>query len=175
MTAAHALILSIALLALAVASLVFWRQGLVARVSEQLQTPSDSTRMDAIDMARLRARMAELRGEFGQDVALLMSNAAIEDLDRHLAILRRDTTPEGHETETQKFHRSLHSTVGIAATLGCTDLAGRSRTLDKLHDPAAENPAALHDLIADMQELRTKLAKLQAEDVPGSPAVSQKG
>ncbi|WP_378946812.1 Hpt domain-containing protein [Paracoccus sp. R86501] len=172
MTATNALILAIVFLVLAAASLVYCCKGLLGRVSEQLQTPVGGTRPEAIDMTRLRARMAELRHEFGQDVALLMFGAAIEDLDRHLAVLQDNAAPDDTETAGQQQKRSLHSIVGIASTLGCTDLAERSRALDKLDDATVESPAALQELIDDIQELRAKLATLQAENPPGAPAAS---
>lgn len=175
MNATAAIALCLLMLAIAVAGLTFRRRGLTARVAEQLHAPAPAPRPDPIDKARLAERVAELRAEFGDDVARLMQTAAIEDLDRHLAILR-GTAPSGpDETTAQQRSRSLHSVVGIAATLGCTELSDRARVLDTLEDAASESPAALHDLIADMQELRAGLAALQDRDPPASPAASWKG
>jgi hypothetical protein len=114
--------------------------------------------------SQLSARLDALRAEFGQDTALLMINAAIGDLNRHLDILEGKTTPPEDETLAIVRKRSLHSIVGIAGTLGCHDLSDCSSELYKNQDASLDDPASFQSFIEDVRALRSRLLTVPTDD-----------
>ncbi|RJE78722.1 hypothetical protein [Paracoccus sp. JM45] len=124
--------------------------------------PADNTH--AVLDSQLFVRLDELRAEFGQDTALLMVNAAIEDLNRHLDILEGKTTPPEDETLASVRKRSLHSIVGIAGTLGCHNLSDCSSELYKKQDASLDEPASFQNLVKDVRALRSRLLAVMTDD-----------
>ncbi|WP_020043280.1 PAS domain-containing hybrid sensor histidine kinase/response regulator [Salipiger mucosus] len=132
-------------------------------------TPSGS-RGTFSECGKLRNRIRELIDDLGGKVAPAMLGAAKSDLDRHLPTLEAEDLAGGDDPPVELRRRALHSVVGIAGTLDCTDLAASARRLEMMPDAAEEAPEGLAFLIVELRAMRAELTAMMADDTLTQPA-----
>ncbi len=121
----------------------------------------------------LRARVANLKEEFGVEAADEMLRAAISDVARHRATLVAEVTETTAERPCDVRRRALHSINGISGTMGCEGLASRCRALERPDDARAEAPEAFGAALGEIEAFHTELRAIAgAEDPPLSRRMS---
>ncbi|MBT9383022.1 response regulator [Pseudooceanicola sp. CBS1P-1] len=133
-------------------------------------TPEGAKRECFVESEALKARITEMREEFGDTIVPTMLNAALSDLDRHLGAFSRAMESDPADVEAETWRRAFHSVVGIAGTLGCTGLSARSRALEQMGDAWGQAPEEVRRLHKDLGLMRDQVVILMSgEDGAEAP------